>query len=108
MTEVSNPPAAKTPSATGTYSGNSAANRAIPHGLGVVPSLVIILGTNVDYLIAFIDSTGQIIFTLAAGQGTRSVTAPTATNIYVGDAADYVSSGNSSTTSRTYRWIAFR
>jgi hypothetical protein len=94
---------------SGTYSGDNTTNRAIPHGLGVTPKLVIIQGSGGgDYLVYRV--IGAVVYMLNDGAGAidvRAVTAMDATNFYVGNAASYSHSANYSTGPRTYEWIAF-
>ncbi|MBA7665618.1 hypothetical protein ES703_73692 [subsurface metagenome] len=39
---------AKTPTASGSYTGDDTVNRAIAHGLGVAPKLVVVMPDNVE------------------------------------------------------------
>lgn len=90
--------------ASGSYTGNDSANRAIPHGLGRVPGIIHIKGTanNDDFFI----SNGYILkhpnaAVHASGGG---ITAPTSSNFYVGNAASYSNSANANTVA--YEWSA--
>ena len=89
---------------SGQYSGNSTANRAIPHGLGVVPVFVLINNINA------IPGHRRGIFnttTYIQNQGTMTestVTGWDAINFYVGNAGSYGNSHNF--TSATYQWMA--
>ena len=89
----------------GSYSGNGTANRAIAHGLGITPKMVMI--TNVGAYIPFRihGSYGAIFYVLAASQASHTVTAASSTNFYVGNATSYPNSANNSGTG--YYWVAF-
>ncbi|OGO29975.1 MAG: hypothetical protein A2Z29_04725 [Chloroflexi bacterium RBG_16_56_11] len=84
----------------GNYTGNSTANRAIPHGIGVAPKIVLITRGNgtAAYRI------WQEAFILKIGTGGLAVTVPNATNFYVGNAAEYDNSANYNTA--PYYWMA--
>ena len=95
---------AATPTAIGSYSGNDTVNRAIAHGLGVTPKLVVIIDANGFECI--------INGGLAKIQGGRNdssnclaVTIPDATNFYVGNATSYAFSANDSVQGVWY-WAA--
>lgn len=92
-------------SGSGSYTGNNTVNRAIPHGLGVVPFLIVIIDNNnagafiglvFDDLIVSVGGVPVIATSYA-------VTAADATNFYVGNAAEYWGSLNSSQP-RYYEW----
>jgi len=92
-------------SASGTYTGNGAANRALPHGLGVVPKFVVCICSS---------AAGNRKWAIQVRPGYMhypetpyftTVTAMNATNFYVGNAADYDLSVNANT--GTYYWAAF-
>lgn len=88
---------------TGTYTGNAAANRAIPHNLGRVPTMVSVFDTgeaktvlrygNSVYMIALIDAGSVQYF---------SVTACDSTNFYVGDGGNKYGNVNL----HNYAWVA--
>ena len=88
----------------GTYTGDSSANKAIPHGLGVTPKLIIITDEGGFMFISF--AATYFYYSMAAGTSGDSpaVTAPNTTNFYVGNAGSYDQSANS--TGRAYRWAA--
>jgi hypothetical protein len=93
---------------TGTYNGDDTADRAIPHGLGVVPKLVLI--STSDALFLFLSSLVDQYLRFQTGAspsvgGSYVVAAKTATNFYVGDAASYTNSANAS--GNVYYWVAF-
>jgi len=91
-------PTGGAPTTTGTYTGDETVNRAIPHGLGVTPKLVLILPTsNALYVIM------QMAWIIAVRQSVLAVTTPDATNFYVGNAASYDFSAQEV---REYRWVA--
>jgi hypothetical protein len=94
---------------TGTYAGNSTANRAIPHGLYRDPLLVVIMSSYASDDIG--DSKFHIMNTIAriflsAGGVTTSlgVTVMDGTNFYVGSATDYANTANN--TGYSYVWVA--
>jgi hypothetical protein len=90
---------------TGTYVGDATTNKAIAHGLGRVPTIIFIwvaiAGTTwrwvhgLEAALHFLSDTSSQVFT---------VTIPDATYFYVGNPADYATSGNNS--GSTYRWVA--
>ena len=86
----------------GNYSGNDTATRAIPHGLGTVPTTVIIRAP-VSGLI-FIYTRGYGSYTLGNGTDQTVVNTPTIVNFYVGNATSYPNSANAS--GITYYWTA--
>lgn len=104
---ISNPSAPPLTQATsGSYTGNDTENRAIPHGLGAVPKLVIIR-KNTGATVAIRHGTsGFLTFQEAAVSNNKQVTLSDVTNFYVGDAANYSNSVNA--TGSTYEWVAFR
>lgn len=91
---------------TGTYTGNNATNRAIPHGLGTIPRQIFITATNTpSILFSIVPALGNLIQDVTQGVST-AVTSVTATNFYVGDVSDYVKTANDN--GYTYGWIAFK
>ena len=88
--------------ASGSYAGNSSVNRTIAHGLGITPKLVIIQ----DYSqgIHFLILTDKISYIANDVSGVLSVTTPSGTNFYVGNATSY--GGSANLTGRTYKWAA--
>ncbi len=89
----------------GSYAGNSTANRAIPHGLGVAPKIVLITGTNgAVEVFGRIHSTARIHGLNESGNGYFTVTIRNATNFYVGHAGSYQFSCN--LTGKNYVWTA--
>ena len=89
---------------TGNYTGDDSVNRAIAHGLGVVPKVVFIASGvwtyRIQQLLAYIYWDDRSTPTL----GQQAVTAPSATNFYVGNAADYLQSANLNT--QVCQWVA--
>jgi hypothetical protein len=88
-------------STTGTFAGNDAANRAIPHGLGRTPSLVVMTNGTQTAAHIICGQSGTILYTSV---GVKTVTAMDAVNFYVGEASNYTTSGNAAGT--TYIWSA--
>lgn len=96
---------------SGTYTGDSSANRAIAHGLSAIPALAIVAhndGANwvLDFLVKGIAAGFFVSQQTALTGGGLAQTAPDATNFYVGNATDYTKSGNSNTLE--YFWMAMR
>lgn len=89
--------------ASGLYTGNGAANRAIAHGLGVVPKFVFILlaATDGEECKFFGSAPTKNVWSNPSGGDVIIQTAMDATNFYVGDTADR---GNADT--YTYLWFA--
>lgn len=87
----------------GTYAGNSTANRAIPHGLGVTPKCVLIMETG-GAANAFMMLTSGWILPIEVTWNTYAVTAWDSTNFYVGNSSQYLRSANY--TGRNYAWFA--
>ena len=90
---------------TGTYTGDDSVNRAIAHGLGVVPKFVKIAASGALSPIIQIIEMGVIHFMDAVNYNNLSVTNPTTTNFYIGNATDYAHTAN--TNGATYSWVAF-
>lgn len=100
--------------ATGSYTGNNTANRAIPHGLGATPKVVFIIGmpdTNNFYL--FIQHNGEDFIrflrtsaTSIQASGKIAVTAMDGINFYVGNASQWDNSANYNT--YVYQWVAIQ
>jgi len=85
---------------SGNYVGNDAANRAIDHGLGRIPSLVLIHNTLKTQIII----NGSASITSINDAATYAVTAVDSVSFYVGNAGNYPSSANGAAT--TYYWAA--
>ena len=91
---------------SGTYVGNGNVNRAVAHGLGVIPKHVIIVG--VDGFVAQLseDYNGaRLLYTNAAADGFYAVTALDADNFYVGNAGSFPNSVNNA--GAGYGWMAW-
>lgn len=97
-------PAAGGASSSGTYAGNNAVNRAIPHGLGVTPRFIFIVHSNFGPIFFEMIGRAAIHYENGAAANNLAVTAPDATNFYVGNATDTGQSANDSAT--TYYWVA--
>ena len=90
---------------TGTYVGNGVQNRAIPHGLGRRPNLVIIVRVNTAGNIYLFHSSNTQMYTInATSFSMRNVTDMDDTNFYVGDNVDWDASANLDTLN--YGWVA--
>lgn len=85
---------------TGNYTGNGAANRAIPHSLSREPKMVFIIGNSASR-VGYLFDTVQLAFDRPVA---KAVTGWTTTNFYVsmdsGTAADFNQS------SIGYKWVA--
>jgi hypothetical protein len=101
--------------ASGTYTGNSSANRPIAHELGVVPRVVFIQNqTDTSALFFFIIFPGfsyMVSFQLTGGSWLSesnitnlSVTQMDGNNFYIGHAGSYASTANLA--GKSYRWAA--
>ncbi len=88
---------------TGTYTGDAVANKAIPHGLGSIPSLVLISRRSDGQRHFRLYAGWARIFEVTLGE-TLAVTGMNATNFYVGNAADFTGSANQNTI--PYYWAA--
>jgi len=88
--------------AVGTYTGDSTANRAIAHGLGVTPKYVTWVESGGQYVKMTNQDPGRIHYDRSGSK--HVVTAETSTNFYVGNATNYTQSAN--LTATTYRWVA--
>lgn len=99
-----NNPTVSTEVSTGTYTGDSSTNRAIPHNLSGTPKLVVITNNlavaNYD---GFISQQAVIRF-IGTTCGQYAVTIPDSTNFYVGK-TDFDKSCNLNTA--VYKWVAF-
>ena len=86
---------------SGQYTGNDTANRAIAHGLGVAPKLVLIMGVTGSPWFRILNIQAYISYDHSA---VHAVTAPNATNFYVGNATSYANSANANAI--VYDWVA--
>jgi len=89
---------------TGTYAGDGTVNKAIPHGLGVTPAIVMIHVNLGSYWFRIIKGHAVITALSASVNTYKAVTKPDNTNFYVGNSGDYAASANSGT--GTYWWAA--
>lgn len=92
--------------ASGTYTGDSSNNRAIPHGMGKTPKLVFIIVNQTPYYYwwVLIGDVAGIFYNYDGADGIYGVTALDATNFHVGNSSEYNISGNY--TGYTYYWVA--
>ena len=88
----------------GSYNGNSATNRAVAHGLGVIPKIVLISKDDGSYIYRIFPGLSKMFYLSNSSSGTISVTSPTSTNFYVGKCTDYNYSANES--GYSYKWTA--
>ena len=94
---------------SGSYTGDSSANKAIAHGLGASPKIVFIVretGSSGigEYTYRIISTLARIYCGLGGANTSLSVTVMNATNFYVGHAASYINSANGD--GETYYWVA--
>ena len=86
---------------TGTYTGDGGTNKAIAHGLGVVPKFV-----GISNVFFEIEPCSQIVQIKSQVLGwIHDVTAANATNFYVGNSSRPNETAN--TSASTYYWVAF-
>jgi hypothetical protein len=97
MNNYYNPPFVCT---SGSYTGDSSANKPIAHGLGRIPKLIVITKTG-ENNIWTIAGTNEITF---GSINHYAETAMNTTNFYVGNATSYTNSAN--WTGNTYYWTA--
>ena len=89
----------------GLYTGSGAANRAIPHGLGVRPKMVLIVRQASVWFYRIFGQHAYIHWQRADDvSGGLAVTQANATNFYVGNAANYPNSANANLD--TLVWVA--
>ena len=102
-----NNPGSVTVATSGIYTGNDTENRAIPHGLGAIPKLVVIYSASVPAMVMVRTNTTSLTFAQSeANSPIYDITDGNATNFYVGDMASYFISGNGMGV--LYKWIAIR
>lgn len=89
-------------SSNGSYAGDSSVNKAIAHGLGVIPRYVRLWMVGATNSFSITAQQGYISY-YGASNGALAVTAPDATNFYVGNATNYTLSANGA---YTYYWMA--
>jgi len=91
---------------TGTYGGDDTVNRAIAHGLKVMPSHIL-FSVDSGYIGQMSKHrNGKVMFTFDGGRGEIAVTNMDKTYFYVGNVGNYFTSMNAGM--RSYHWIAFR
>jgi hypothetical protein len=99
----------------GTYTGNNSTNRAIPHGLGVTPKLVMIFmpatGSNKSYEYRLYSGSNYIVYSEYYSYGASPevgnpyiVTEVDSNNFYVGNESGYEKTANYN--SKVYYWVA--
>jgi len=88
---------------SGNYVGNNTANRAIAHGLGVIPKMVKLVspGASAEFTLL---TNAEIHYNDSSSTLSHAVTAWDATNFYVGNATSYGQSANA--TGVSYYWVA--
>lgn len=104
MSNINNPTSLPTLLGTvshGVYVGNAAANRAIPHSLGVIPRIVFIIDVSAGLMF---QKLGVDLIQYAPVMTWVATTISDAVNFYVGDAGDTVPYAN--VTARNYTWVA--
>lgn len=89
--------------ASGNYTGNDTPNRAIVHGLGVVPKYVMF--SSSAYILLYMIKPANIHYLHDTSKGARTVTIWDVTNFYVGETGYYAASANN--TGTEYYWVAF-
>jgi len=98
--------------ASGSYTGDNSQNKAIAHGLGTTPKLVLITArvpTLYTWQYSIVNAQAEIqcirLNDTTVQKGcNRAVTAPDSTNFYVGDGTNHSDSANDS--SYTFDWVA--
>lgn len=90
--------------ANGSYAGNDTVNRAIPHGLGVTPKLVIITHFESQQWFRLHQGLADILEMDPSAFAKYAVTVMNSTNFYVGNAANYDDSANAA--GEEYYWVA--
>ena len=89
------------PRTVGQYTGNDSVNRAIPHGLGRVPTKIEIL-SGPEAFVFFIHGLGNLLVNV--GQISADVTEWDEINFYVGNIGSYPLTANSGI--QVYTWVA--
>lgn len=102
---ISNPNPSQFAGTTGTYTGDTTQNRAIPHGLGRVPDVVFINKSDGEHFQRILGNPGTLLLEINIGSNHAvTVTAMDSTNFYVGDAGANSYAANSN--SHTFYWVA--
>lgn len=90
---------------SGNYIGDNTTNKAIPHSLGYVPKMVLILSTTGSIGIMIINVIAGILYQIDYGATAQyDVTDPDGTNFYVGAAGNPSGAGNANP--YVYHWFA--
>lgn len=89
---------------SGTYVGDDSVNKTIAHGLGVTPKLVFLIVIGNPGHWTLMTSTARVCFVDEAAAVNYAVTVMDSTNFYVGNATQYLQSGNGN--GSTYYWVA--
>ncbi len=89
---------------SGSYTGDNAQNRAIPHGLGATPKIVIIREVAGTSIWVIFGALAGITYIVSGGVTIQPVTIPDATNFYVGITGWEAAAANSA--AGTYYWVA--
>lgn len=89
---------------SGTFTGDNTVNRAIPHGLSRTPKIVMLINPSQGCFGSITVGYTNIVAQRGAATDVKGVTAPNATNFYVGHAGDYITSMNSAT--HVIYWVA--
>lgn len=95
--------------AEGTYTGDDSVNRAIPHGLGKIPSQVIIQNQEAnaargEYVFLLLKAHARMSCVKGGASSSLTVTAMDITNFYVGNATAPGMAANANTI--PYGWVA--
>lgn len=91
---------------SGSYVGNNTSNRAISHGLGKLPKLIILTSTEDTYATKCIAFGAMSLFCIGGtGNGTDvdGTSVPTDTNFYVG----WNTSFETNLDAKNYSWVAY-
>lgn len=93
----------------GTYTGDDSVNRAIPHGLGKIPSKLIMQNQEVntargEYVFLLLKGLARISCYKGGASSSLAVTAMNITNFYVGNATAPGMAANGNTI--PYGWVA--
>ena len=92
---------------SGSYTGDGTVNRAIAHGLGVTPKVVLIVCAFDVTQYRIISPLADIFYIYSTpASGLSAVTAPNATYFYVGNVGDYKKSANVFNANNIYYWVA--
>lgn len=102
---LDNPDPAAAKISEGWYTGDSSADKAVPHGMTGTPKVVLIVEKDDGIMARLIDN--KVYYQQATtASGYHFVASMTSTNFYVGNAANYPQSCNNNT--KIYKWQAFQ